>query len=165
MTGDAARIDALAAAVDRRPGRAAVAAARARGRRARGLAAAHRSWPAACWCSARSSGGARPAGESRAALRRAAALAAEMGHRPLLEPRSSASCRERSRRRRSDGDLTAAEQRVADQIAGGATSREAAAALFVSVRTVETHVASIYRKLGVRTRAELTRALSGRPGR
>jgi hypothetical protein len=40
-------------------------------------------------------------------------------------------------------------------IAGGATNREAAAALFVSVRTVETHVASIYRKLGVRTRAEL----------
>jgi len=30
------------------------------------------------------------------------------------------------------------------------------------VRTVETHVASIYRKLGVRRRSELRRALSGR---
>jgi DNA-binding CsgD family transcriptional regulator len=50
--------------------------------------------------------------------------------------------------------------RVADQIAGGATYREAAAELFVSVRTVETHAASIHRKLGVRTRSELRRALS-----
>ncbi len=59
-----------------------------------------------------------------------------------------------------DADLTAAEQRVADLIVSGATNRDAAAALFVSVRTVETHVASIYRKLGVRTRTELARALS-----
>jgi hypothetical protein len=42
-------------------------------------------------------------------------------------------------------------------IAAGATNRDAATALFVSVRTVETHVASIYRKLGVRTRSELAR--------
>jgi DNA-binding CsgD family transcriptional regulator len=63
------------------------------------------------------------------------------------------------------GVADALERRVADQIATGATSREAAAALFVSVRTVETHVASIYRKLGVRTRSELRRVLSGRPGR
>ncbi|MGH3393535.1 MAG: response regulator transcription factor, partial [Streptosporangiaceae bacterium] len=66
---------------------------------------------------------------------------------------------------RPAGELTAAEQRVADQIAGGATSREAAAALFVSVRTVETHVAAIYRKLGIRTRSELRRALAARAGR
>ena len=45
-------------------------------------------------------------------------------------------------------------------IAAGATNRDAAAALFVSVRTVETHVAAIYRKLGVRTRAELARRLA-----
>ena len=48
---------------------------------------------------------------------------------------------------------------AADLIADGATNRDAATALFVSVRTVETHVASIYRKLGVRTRAELARRL------
>ena len=45
--------------------------------------------------------------------------------------------------------------------APGATNRDAAAALFVSVRTVETHVASSYRKLGVRTRAELARRRAG----
>jgi DNA-binding CsgD family transcriptional regulator len=85
-----------------------------------------------------------------------------MGHSPLLAeiarelPRASSA--------RSGAALTEAERRVADQIATGATSREAAAALFVSVRTVETHIASIYRKLGVRTRSELRRALSNRSG-
>ena len=63
--------------------------------------------------------------------------------------------------KRSGAELTATERRVADLIAGGATNRDAAAALFVSVRTVETHVAAIYRKLGVRTRAELARRLPG----
>jgi DNA-binding CsgD family transcriptional regulator len=98
--------------------------------------------------------------QSRDALRRAYELAAEMGHRPLLAqierelPRVAAE--------RSGSELTATERRVADLIAGGATNRDAAAALFVSVRTIETHVASIYRKLGVRTRAELARR--HRPG-
>ncbi|HWG01985.1 MAG TPA: LuxR C-terminal-related transcriptional regulator [Trebonia sp.] len=98
-------------------------------------------------------------GASRATLRRARELAAEMGHQPLLAqidaelPRTAAS--------RPGSELTAAERRVAEQIAGGATSREAAAELFISVRTVDTHVASIYRKLGVRSRSELRRALSG----
>ena len=96
---------------------------------------------------------------SRAALRRAWELAAEMGHRPLLAqieremPLVAAA--------RAGNELTAAERRVADLVAAGASNRDAAAALFVSVRTVETHVASIYRKLGVRTRAELARTLSG----
>jgi DNA-binding CsgD family transcriptional regulator len=64
---------------------------------------------------------------------------------------------------RSGDELTDAEQRVAAQIAAGATSQETAAALFISVRTVDTHVASIYRKLGVRSRSELRRTLSARP--
>jgi DNA-binding CsgD family transcriptional regulator len=66
---------------------------------------------------------------------------------------------------RSPAGLTDAEQRVADQIASGATSREAAAELFISVRTIDTHVAAIYRKLGVRTRTELRRTLSARSSR
>jgi DNA-binding NarL/FixJ family response regulator len=49
---------------------------------------------------------------------------------------------------------------VAELIAQGASNRNAATALFVSVRTVETHLATIYRKLGIHRRAELTRRLS-----
>jgi DNA-binding CsgD family transcriptional regulator len=97
--------------------------------------------------------------ESRTALHRALELATECRHRPLAAqiehelPRVAAA--------RSGTDLTATEQRVASLIGGGATNREVAAALFVSVRTVETHVASIYRKLGLRTRTELVRHYSG----
>ena len=59
--------------------------------------------------------------------------------------------------------LTATEQRVAELIARGTTNRDAAAALFVSVRTVETHAAAIYRKLGVRNRSELAHLLADTP--
>lgn len=91
--------------------------------------------------------------QSRDALTRARDLARAMSHQPLLAlidqelPRVAAA--------QAGGELTATERRVADLIAAGATNRDAAAALFVSVRTVETHVASVYRKLGVRNRAEL----------
>ena len=47
----------------------------------------------------------------------------------------------------------------------GEILRDAAAALFVSVRTVEAHAAAIYRKLGVRTRAELAHLLADTPPR
>ena len=96
--------------------------------------------------------------QSRAALNRARELAADMGHRPLLAEIEQELARVAAVR--SGTELTATEQRVADLIATGATNRDAAAELFVSVRTVETHVASIYRKLGVRTRAELIRKLA-----
>jgi len=65
---------------------------------------------------------------------------------------------------RVTGDtLTATEQRVAELIGSGASNRGAADALFISVRTVETHVAAIYRKLGVRSRAELAKWLADTP--
>jgi DNA-binding CsgD family transcriptional regulator len=57
-------------------------------------------------------------------------------------------------------ELTAAETRVAQVILEGATYHEAASALFVSPRTVETHLRQIYRKVGVRSRSELTRRLA-----
>lgn len=56
--------------------------------------------------------------------------------------------------------LTASETRVARAAAAGRTNREIAAQLFVSVRTVETHLGSAYRKMGVRTRTQLALALN-----
>jgi DNA-binding CsgD family transcriptional regulator len=58
--------------------------------------------------------------------------------------------------------LTSAERRVADLVAAGRTNAEVAAELFMSQRTVESHLSRIYRKLGVRSRTELSRALATR---
>ena len=63
---------------------------------------------------------------------------------------------EHARRRDSGGEeLTAQELQVALLVAGGATNREAATSLFVSPKTIEAHLGSIYRKLGLRSRSEL----------
>jgi DNA-binding CsgD family transcriptional regulator len=58
-------------------------------------------------------------------------------------------------RRRLENELTAVEQRIADLVAAGRTNREVAVATFTSVRTVESHLGRIYRKLGIRSRTEL----------
>jgi DNA-binding CsgD family transcriptional regulator len=51
--------------------------------------------------------------------------------------------------------LTPSERRVAEIAAGGASNREIAQALFVTTKTVEVHLTSAYRKLGVSRRGEL----------
>jgi DNA-binding NarL/FixJ family response regulator len=56
--------------------------------------------------------------------------------------------------------LTPSERRVADLAAEGRRNREIAQALYVS-KTVEVHLTSVYRKLGISTRAELGGALAG----
>jgi DNA-binding CsgD family transcriptional regulator len=61
-------------------------------------------------------------------------------------------------RTREEG-LTAAERRVAALVAEGRTNREVAAALFVTERTVSSHLSHVYAKLGVRSRTELARRL------
>src|SRR6476660_7548587 len=59
-------------------------------------------------------------------------------------------------------DLTPTEQEVAELVGSGRTNREVAHALFLSVSTVEANLRRIYRKLGVRSRTELSRRLSER---
>ena len=54
-----------------------------------------------------------------------------------------------------DAGLTPSEQRVAELAASGMTNKDIAAALFISPKTVEHNIGRIYRKLGIRTRAEL----------
>lgn len=51
--------------------------------------------------------------------------------------------------------LTPAEQRVAELAAEGMTNRDVAAKLFISAKTVEATLARVYRKLNIRSRAEL----------
>jgi DNA-binding CsgD family transcriptional regulator len=55
--------------------------------------------------------------------------------------------------------LTPSERRVAELAASGMTNRDVASALFISPKTVEANVARIYRKLGIKTRAELGRVI------
>jgi DNA-binding CsgD family transcriptional regulator len=58
---------------------------------------------------------------------------------------------------RQTAQLTPSEQRVAELAASGMKNRDVATALFISPKTVEANLARIYRKLGIKSRAELGR--------
>jgi DNA-binding CsgD family transcriptional regulator len=62
----------------------------------------------------------------------------------------------------SGAELTEAESRIAALVAEGRTNRDVAAALFLTVHSVETALTRIYRKLGVRSRAELAHLLAAK---
>jgi DNA-binding CsgD family transcriptional regulator len=57
-------------------------------------------------------------------------------------------------------DLTPVEQRIAGLVAEGRTNREIAARLSLSTKTVEANLSRSYRKLQVRSRAELVAKLA-----
>lgn len=57
--------------------------------------------------------------------------------------------------------LSPREREVADLVAKGHTTRQMADQLYVSPKTIETHLAHIYRKLGVSSRAAMIVALNG----
>jgi DNA-binding CsgD family transcriptional regulator len=57
--------------------------------------------------------------------------------------------------------LSQREREVAGLAAEGLPSKEIAARLFVSLRTVNNHLQRVYTKLGVSSRADLARALKG----
>jgi DNA-binding CsgD family transcriptional regulator len=108
--------------------------------------------------------------EATANLRDALSVFEELGA-PLWANRTraelaGANARPRARaqaqaqpRARARGRLTPAEQQVAELAASGATNRDVAAKLFISSKTVEATLARVYRKLGIRSRAELERHL------
>ena len=68
----------------------------------------------------------------------------------------------RPRRTRLTGprSLTAAQQQVARLAADGRTNRQIAEELFVTIKTVETHLAAVYRKLDIATRDALADMLA-----
>ena len=59
--------------------------------------------------------------------------------------------------------LTGQEARIALLIAAGRTNRQIADELYLSIKTIEGHTHAIYRKLGVRSRVELTVKLLTQP--
>jgi DNA-binding CsgD family transcriptional regulator len=59
--------------------------------------------------------------------------------------------------------LTASERRVAHLAAEGMTNKEIAQTLFVTMKTVEVHLSSVYRKLEISSRAQLDKALPTPP--
>ena len=101
---------------------------------------------------------ARRWGPARQHLDRARTLFLDMGARLWLEQAEGELRRVAARPPRDSEGLTATEQRVAALVGTGLTNRQIADALFLSPKTVETHLTRIYRKVGVRSRA----ALAGR---
>ena len=96
--------------------------------------------------------------DARVPLRSAQDTFEALGARPWAARAAEELRAAGGRARRPAGDptqLTDREARVAAAAATGATNREIAAELFISVKTVEFHLARVFDKLGVRTRSEL----------
>ena len=101
--------------------------------------------------------------EAREPLRRALELAAACGAGALeSEVRSelaAAGVKPRATALGGVESLTASERRVSALAAEGHTNRDIAQELYVTPKTVEVHLSNAYRKLGIRSRRELTGAL------
>lgn len=103
-------------------------------------------------------------GRARVRLREAADLAERKGGLRLLALAEQA-LREGGARlpvaaRTGSAALTDSERRIAELAAAGRTNTEIADLLHLARRTVETHLTSTYRKLGIRRRAELPATLT-----
>ena len=99
--------------------------------------------------------------EARDSLERARALFQDIGAK-LWAVRASDELGRIPIRRGAPDDLTEAERRVAELAAAGMTNREVAQALFISPKTVEANLARVYRKLDIRSRAELGATMTAR---
>jgi DNA-binding CsgD family transcriptional regulator len=99
---------------------------------------------------------------ARASLEEALGVFQDLGV-PLWAARASHELERLGLRRGPADELTPSELRVAELAATGLTNREVAAALFVSVKTVEANLARVYRKLDIHSRAELGGRMTERP--
>jgi DNA-binding CsgD family transcriptional regulator/tetratricopeptide (TPR) repeat protein len=102
--------------------------------------------------------------EARDQLRHAVELATICGAVPLVQRAETELLATGARPRRIAlsglESLTPSERRVAEMAAAGHTNREVAQALFVTPKTVEVHLTSVYRKLGISSRSQLPNALT-----
>lgn len=102
---------------------------------------------------------------ARSPLREAQLIFEGLGARPWAERTARELAASGARTRHTDpasagiDALTPHELQIARMVAVGKNNSEAAAALFVSRKTVEAHLTRIYRKLGLGSRTELTRAM------
>jgi DNA-binding CsgD family transcriptional regulator len=96
---------------------------------------------------------------ARAVLEHALSLFVDLGA-PLWVTQTEAELSRIGGRAPSRDELTATERQVAAMVAEGKTNREVAAALFMSVHTVNANLKRVYRKLDLRSRTELAARLS-----
>ena len=100
-------------------------------------------------------------------LRRALDLASRCGALVLAQRAREelvvAGARPRRERIRGVDSLTASELRVARMAETGMTNRQIAEALFVTIRTVTTHLGHVYQKLDVSGREQLADAIAADP--
>jgi len=101
--------------------------------------------------------------EARAPLQEGLAISRRCGAVPLAERAhdelTATGARPRKIIRSGVDELTPSELRVARMAADGMRNKEIAQALFVTVRTVETHLRHTYQKLDISSRGELVAAL------
>ena len=96
-----------------------------------------------------------------ASLEAALEIAERLGATPMRE-RVADELGRLGRRRAGTLELTPTELQVAELIATGCKNRQVAARLYMSPKTVEAHLARIYGKLGISSRAELGSAMAAR---
>jgi DNA-binding CsgD family transcriptional regulator len=102
--------------------------------------------------------------QARDQLRQGLELAHQLGAVTLVEQASEelAATGARPRKLLQSGleTLTASERRIAQMAAQDMSNKEIAQALFVTVKTVEVHLSSVYRKLQITSRRQLSNALT-----
>jgi DNA-binding CsgD family transcriptional regulator len=103
---------------------------------------------------------ARQWGAARETLETAAAAFDELGSTGWAADANEELSRVGARKPTGAGELTATEQRVAELAAQGLANKEIAAALVVTVNTVEFHLRNTYAKLGIRSRSQLAGRLA-----
>jgi DNA-binding CsgD family transcriptional regulator/tetratricopeptide (TPR) repeat protein len=103
-------------------------------------------------------GGRRQA--ARAALADAASIFGQLGAAPFLERAEGELVRLGGHR--DPSALTPTEEQIARLVADGRSNAEVAAALVISVRTVESNLTRVYRKLQLRSRSELAATMRER---
>jgi DNA-binding CsgD family transcriptional regulator len=101
---------------------------------------------------------------ARAQLRQALEAFEHLDAAPWAERARTELAASGERLRRRDpstlDELTPQELQIAMLLAGGRTTREAAAALFLSPKTIEYHLRHVYLKLGVHSREDLARVFA-----